>query len=572
MKTQRGLRALLSYLWHYRGWTLLGITGVVVADVAQLAVPFLSKTVIDSLDDTPPQVPTGPLFGILALAVLAYLSRCLWRYCLFGVARRCDIQIRQQIYARAVGLGLDYHAGHSTGQVMALATSDVSAVRMALAFAIMSAFDAVGYSLLSISALFAIDAQLAVWALLPFPILALMMRYLLKWNYQSWDRVQASIDELTEKSRESIAGMRVLRTLVQSDGDEAQFRKLTAEQYRRFMHFVRVDALYSPAILILSGSSMAILLAQGGAHVVEGRLTVGEFAAFASFLGQLTWPMIAAGWTLSLVQRGAASMDRILKLLDQEMEPVQPRLELPSAGGSLSVRNLTFTYPGGQQSALQDFDLDLPSGGSCGIVGEVGSGKSTLGRLLLRLYQPASGQIFLNGADVTEYNLAQLREQVAWVEQEAFLFSLSIADNLRLGKPTASLEELQAAAEEAELHQEVLSFPKGYDTLLGERGVTLSGGQRQRLCLARALLKEAPLLVLDDTLSAVDAETEQRILRRLAQRRGRQTLLVISHRISSVRDLDQIIVLEGGRMVARGTHQELLEKTGHYAELYRLQS
>lgn len=545
--------------------TGIGVLGLIVADAAQLGIPFLSQRVIDDLREGP---DTKIIGLIVVLACLAYAARCLWRYCLFGAARKCDIEIRRQIYQRAIHLDLTYHSRSSIGHLMALATSDVAAVRMALAFALMSSFDAVIYSLLSITALLRIDAGLAAVTLLPFPLLGFLMRYLMKWNYSTWDRVQQSIDELTEKSRESISGMRVLRTLVQDQGDAAEFRRITAEQHRRFMTFVKVDGVYSPTILFLSGISSALLLSVGGQHVVEGRLTVGEFAAFASFLGQLSWPMVAAGWTLSLVQRATASMDRILTLLDSQPEPEQA-LVGASFAGALEIRDLTFSYPNGVRPALLNLSAQVTAGGSLGLVGEVGSGKSTLTRLVQRLFEPPPGTIFLDGYDITELNLAQLRRQFAWVEQESFLFSATIEENLRLSGFEGDVQE---AARQAELHQEVLSFPEGYQTLLGERGVTLSGGQRQRLCLARALLKPAPVLLLDDTLSAVDADTEQRILAALAQLRGRQTLFIISHRVSSVRDCDEILVLEEGRVVQRGRHQQLLGEEGLYKRLYELQT
>lgn len=565
----RGLKALFGYLWSYRWTTACGVLGLLVADVAQLAVPFLCQQAIDRLQSRSGPI-TGLVYTVLALAVLAYLARCLWRYCLFGVARRCDVQIRRAIYQRSVGLTVQYHQSHSIGQIMALATSDVTAVRMALAFALMSAFDAVAYTVLSISALIKIDPQLALITLLPFPVMGLVMKFLLQWNYITWDRVQQSLDQLTEKSRESISGMRVLRSLVQRSGDCDDFHRITEEQYRRFMRFVVIDGLYSPSIIFLAGIASALLLSVGGGYVASGRMTVGEFTAFASFLGQLSWPMVAVGWTLSLVQRGAASMERILKLLDQQPEPVQPTQPLAGAG-SLRVQELTFQYPHAPQPALQNLSFEVKPGGSLGLVGEVGSGKSTLTRLLVRLYEPPQGRLWLDDRDISQLNLSQLRSQIGWVEQESFLFSASIEDNLRLGNPLASQQEVVEAARLAELHQEVMSFPQGYATLLGERGVTLSGGQKQRLCLARALLKAAPILVLDDTLSAVDADTEQRILGGLSRRKGNQTLLVISHRISAIRDLDEILVLHQGQVVQRGTHHQLLAQPGRYRELYDLQ-
>ncbi len=571
--SSRGIKALLGYLWRYRGTTLLGVVGLLVADVAQLSIPYLSKLVIDQLQFSPQQLRLGPTVSLMVgLAVLAYLARCLWRYCLFGVARRCDVEIRSQIYQRAVALSPEGHTDLSSGKILSLATSDVLAVRYALAFALMSTFDAVMYTLLSLSAMVHLNARLALYTLLPFPILALAMKYLLQWNYQLWDRVQSSLDEMTEKARESIAGMRVLRSMVQAEGDARDFHRHTHEVYRRFLRFVRVDGVYTPAITLLAGTSFTLLLAMGGADVAAGEMSIGDFAAFASFLGQLTWPMIAAAWTLSLVQRGSASMERILELLDRPPEPDQPAVEA-SESGHLRVEQLVYRYPqGGHRPALDGLSFEVLPGGSLGLVGEVGSGKSTLLRLWLRLYAPPRGGLWMDGHDVLDWNLNQLRQRVAWVEQESFLFSMTIAENLKLQQQHLSHEEVVAAAKLAELHDEVMSFPQGYDTLLGERGITLSGGQKQRLCLARALLKPAPFLVLDDTLSAVDADTERRILEGLKKRRSQQTLLVISHRISAVQELDEILVLEAGKVVQRGRHDELLQAQGLYRQLYELQS
>lgn len=566
----RGLKALVGLLWSHRLATLVGLLALMLADAAQVAVPLVSRQVIDGLG--PGQgPPTRALLIIVGLGLLAYLSRCLWRYCLFGAARKCDVALRQRIYEQALRLPQPYHATTTSGHLMSLATSDIMAVRMVLAFALMSAFDALAFGLMSVGAMFYIDAQLALWTLIPFPFLGFLMAYLLGWEYRSWDRVQESIDRLTEKARESLSGMKVLRSLVQAEGDCDDFRQQTGEQYRRFMAYIRVDALYSPSILVLAGSSSAILLGLGGRYVAEGRMSVGDFAAFASFLAQLTWPMIAVAWSLSLVQRGAASMERILSLLEQAPEPEQAEVPQPWPA-SLRASGLSYRYPSGQSQALEEVSFEIAEGASLGIVGEVGSGKSTLTRLLLRLYEPPAATLWLGDQDITQISLTQLRSRVAWVEQESFLFSQSIAENLRLGKPEATLEELEEVCRQAHLHAEILSFPKGYETMLGERGVTLSGGQKQRLCLARALLKPASVLVLDDTLSAVDGETEAAILEALRQRRGQQTCIVISHRVSSVRELDNILVLERGRVIQSGTHQQLLEQSGLYARLFQLQS
>jgi ATP-binding cassette, subfamily B, multidrug efflux pump len=376
---------------------------------------------------------------------------------------------------------------------------------------------------------------------------------------------------MTEKTRESVAGIRVLKAYAMLDGDAADFERHSGEYFRRFMRYTLVDALFHPLILFLAGSCLAILLGVGGYRVIAGRTTVGTFVALVSYLGMLTWPMIAAGWMLALQQRATASMERINAFLGRPPQRGTSGAGPELADASLRLQDLTFSYPGAEAPALLAVSAAVPPGGSLGVVGEIGSGKSTLVQLLTRLQDPPPGTLFLGGRDVLELPLDRLRQTLAYVPQEAFLFSETIADNLRLGKPNATGEELEAACRTAALHDEILGFPNGYETLLGERGITLSGGQKQRLCLARALLKGAPVLLLDDTLSAVDAEAERRILAALGEARQGRTTVLVSHRVSAVRDLDQIVVLSRGRVVQRGTHAELAAAPGYYHEMVELQ-
>ena len=338
------------------------------------------------------------------------------------------------------------------------------------------------------------------------------------------------------------------------------------------MRFVAVDAFFHPAILLVAGSCVAILLAVGGARVMDGSASLGSFVAFASYLGMLTWPMIAAGWMLTLVQRASASMDRINALLHTREEAGRRSgsADVPIKG-LIEVRALTFSYPGQPGPALRDLSFRTEAGGALGLGGEVGSGKSTVVQLLGRLYDPPAGTLFLDGRDVLDIPLDDLRRAIAYVPQEAFLFSDTIAENLRLAKADAADDELREVCSRAALHEEIQAFPRGYETLLGERGITLSGGQKQRLCLARALLKPAPILVLDDTLSAVDSRTERKILRELRSVAGIRTLVVISHRVSAVRDLDRILCLRRGAVIQAGTHAELSSVPGFYRDMVELQ-
>jgi ATP-binding cassette subfamily B multidrug efflux pump len=573
MKGQsKGYRALLRYLWLYRAYLGIGLLALLLSDSLQMTLPLITKQVVDHLSTS--KISHAYLIHqaliVLVLSFVCYWARYSWRYFMFTSARYSELDIRQRLFDRAVRLSAGYHGSTRTGELMALSTNDVTAVRMALAFGLMSSFDTVAYTAMGIGAMFHLDWKLTLWTLLPFPLLGLLIRWVLERTYVAFSDVQKSFENLTEKVRESIAGMRILRAYVQAPGDEREFERQTHQLYACNLKHVRYDGLYSPVILFLSGMSSSILLAVGGQQVIRGETTLGTFSAFSQYLAQLVWPMIAAGWTMSLVQRGAASMNRIQDLLDQEPEPVQPRLETPALG-KLEVRNLTFTYPQGEGPAVQNVSFALQPGASLGIVGQIGSGKSTLAQLALRLFDPPPGTVLVDGRDVLDYNLTELRERISWVSQEAFLFSESIEDNLRLSQPDAPFSELEAVARLASLHKEVLEFPQGYQTMLGERGVTLSGGQKQRLCLARALLKKAAIFVLDDTLSAVDAETEEAILAGLKGHLRGSTALVISHRISSVRDLAHILVLDHGRVVQRGEHADLIGHAGFYQDLYRLQ-
>ena len=572
-----GVKSILREFWTHRWKVVLGLACLLVVDAAQLAIPLVVKGVVDELAASS---ATGSFIArqaliLLGLACVVALFRFAWRHFFFSAARKVELDLRNRILNHAMGLSTRFFSGTRTGEVMALATNDVESVRQAIAMGFVAGFDASIYAVVAIAAMLWLDPVLALWTILPLPFLAALMGVSLQAIYNRWDRVQSSFEGLTEKVRESVSGIRVLRAYAQEEGDVEDFEARNRDYYGKYMRYVAVDAYFHPAILLLAGTCVAILLGVGGSRVMEGRTSIGAFVAFSSYLGMLTWPMIAAGWMLSLVQRAAASMDRINHLLqirdtEQRGDPRPPGLTSPIRG-RVEARNLTFSFPDQERAALSGVSFLLEPGESLGVVGQVGAGKSALAQLVCRLHDPPPGTLMVDGKDVLDLPLEALRRAVAYVPQEAFLFSDTIAENLRVARPGATHEEMERVCRLASLHGEILSFPRGYETLLGERGVTLSGGQKQRLCLARALLKEAPILVLDDTLSAVDADVERRILVGLSGAVQNRTLIVISHRVSAVRDLMRILCLEDGRVIQSGTHDELSAVPGFYQRMVELQ-
>lgn len=569
-----GVLSILKIFWAHRRNVGVGIVCLLITDGAQLSIPLVVRAVVDGITDrsvTSVQVGHMALL-LLGLALTVALFRFAWRHFFFSTARLAERDLRRRILDHALTLSSRFFTKTRTGEFLALASNDVESVREAIAMGFVAGFDASAFALFGLGAMFWLDPVLAALTILPLPLLAVIMALSLKALYVRWDAVQASFEDLTEKARESVAGVRVLRAYGREGEDAADFEKRNEDYFAKYLRYVRVDAFFHPAILLVAGTCVAVLLAAGGARVLGGQTSMGSFVAFASYLGMLTWPMIAAGWMLTLVQRASASMDRINALLQTSDEEGEARRAPDSPlKGSLQACGLTFSYPGQAVPALRDVSFEVAAGGSLGVVGEVGSGKSTVAQLLSRLYDPPPGALFVDGTDALELPLDYLRRGMAYVPQEPFLFSDTIAENLRVAKPDATAEEMRAACELAALDEEIETFPNGYETLLGERGITLSGGQKQRLCLARALLKPSPVLILDDTLSAVDADAERRILAGLKRVAGLRTLVVISHRVSAVRDLDGILCLQRGAAVQSGTHAELSRRPGFYRDMVELQ-
>lgn len=571
--SRRGLRRLLDLLMAHRRYTLGGLIGVILADTVQLTVPWVTKLVVDRLDAGTIAAPELLAWGgfVLFLGAVSFLSKRLWRLLILGASKRIEADLRRQLLDKTLALTMERARSTEAGKFMSLASNDIPAVGQALAFGMIAFFDSLFITGVAALLMLSLSPTLTAWAMVPFPLLGLFLVFSMRGVYTRWDQAQASLEVVTEKTRESLSGIRTLRSYVQQDGDIAAFEEKNQAYLRDMMAYVRVDATFSPLILLFAGSSSAVLLAVGGKLVLSGAISVGDLAAFTGYLAILTWPMIAAGWMLVLLQRGSASMDRLDEILGAESEPPANDEDV-LLEGPLEVRQLSFAYPNGRE-VLKSWSFSCEPGQVIGIVGPVGSGKSTLLRLLKALEPIPSGSIFLAGQDIAKLDKTLVRRLFAPVSQEPFLFSDTIANNLRLGNAAASEAELRRAVEVADLDSDLARFPLGLETELGERGVTLSGGQRQRAALARAWLKPSPFMLLDDTLSAVDTLTEQRILHHLKeqQKLHRRGLIVVSHRLSAVKEADLILVTRDGAIVDRGTHRELASRPGLYADLLRLQ-
>ena len=510
-----------------------------------------------------------------AAGVAIYFFRVGWRIRLYAAASRMGVELRQRLYARLAAQGPRFYQTRRTGDLMALATNDVDAVEMAAGEAMLAGFDGTLTLVLVVSTMaIGVDWRLAAVALLPFPFMAWSFAWISRHLH---DRSKEALDrfgDLNDHVQETFSGVRTLRALGLEERSSAVFAELAGKAADSAYWSQRWEARYEPAVGMTLVTSIVLSLAYGGWLVWHEELTIGQLTSFQLYLTQLIWPMFAAGWVMALWQRGRAAWGRLAAVLDEPLaidddgtlDKVEP--------GEIALRDVRFSYPGSNSPALDSLSLHIPAGSTLGLVGPTGSGKSTLLKLLLRQWMPQAGGIAWSGIGLSDYTLAALRAGIAWVPQEPILFSASVAENIALARPGATREEVRAVAELAAVHEDILRLPQGYDTPVGERGVTLSGGQRQRVAIARALLADAPLLLLDDALSAVDTETEHRILEHLRDQRLGRTVIVVSHRLSAVADADLIAVLRHGHLAERGTHEQLLAKgveQSWYAQQWRIQ-
>ena len=581
------LRTILPYFRPYRTGAVAGLALVVVTNLFAVAGPYLIKLSIDGLGD--PDVTMGRISTYaLLLVVAAFLGGAAkygMRELLNGLSRRIECDLRNDYFAHLLRLDAGFYGRTRTGDLMARATNDTQAVRMATGPAIMYAVNTFVSFLLTLGLMVWISPRLTVYALVPMVVLPPVVFMFARVIHRRFEKIQEQFSTLSTMVQENLTGMRIVRAYVQEDSQAHQFDELNREYMDRNMDLVKVAGLFHPILALFSGAAMVIVLWVGGLEVIAGRITTGDYVAFGIYVAYLIWPLIALGWVVNLFQRGSASMGRLNKIFETEpaVRPPENPVPLAEPRGAVEFRNVSFRYPGTERLVLEDISFSADPGQTVAVVGPTGSGKSTLVTLIPRIYDVTSGSVLVDGVDVRDLDSGELRSLIGMVPQDPFLFSATIEENIGLGigldlgaeEPGAEDEDpdevVLEAARVAQLHMAIEGFPKGWGTLLGERGVNLSGGQKQRTTLARAVARDPRILVLDDALSAVDTHTEARILDDLAHVMEGRTSFIISHRVSAVMNADLILVLDGGRMVERGRHTELMALGGTYAQLLHRQ-
>lgn len=572
------LRVFLDLMWYFRAhkWRYLaGVSILVLVAVLNLIPPLVVGRLVDDMRRhtlTAQQLARWVAL-LLALGIVVYFLRYLWRQLLFGAAVRLSAQLRAQLYHHFTRMGPAFFHQRRVGDLMAHATNDIQAVEDTATDGILTLVDSISTGgVVIITMVTTINWKLTLVALLPMPFLAWATSTYGTWLHERFLLAQAAFAALNEKVQENIAGIRVVKAFGQEKSEEQAFERVSSEAMRHNIAVAKVDALYDPTIQIMVALSFFLTLGVGSWFVLRGELTLGQLTSFTMYLGQLVWPMLAFGWLFNIVERGHASYDRIRALLSVDPDIVDaPDAKDVVPSGDVRYEVCQFVYPGSTRPALQDVVFTLRQGGTLGIVGKTGAGKTTLLRLLLREFDVTEGNIWIGPWPIREVRVAGLRQAIAYVPQDHFLFSATVADNIAFGRPGAPREEIERVARLAAVHEDIVRFPEGYDTVVGERGVTLSGGQKQRISIARALLMPAEILVLDDCLSAVDARTEVEILANLRAEREGKTTLIASHRLSAVEHADLILVLDHGRIIEQGTHEELLRTGGWYADMWERQ-
>ena len=578
------VRRLLPYMARYQRAFLLGLGCVLITTAVSLLAPWVLKLAIDDLTESVTRAKIGAYAGLLlAIACFGGVFRFLMRRIIIGASREIEFDLRSDFLGHLQRLPLSYFQQHRTGDLMSRATNDLSAVRMMVGPAVMYTASTLLIFVVAMGLMASIDGQLTLISLVPLPFVTFAVKYFGSAIHRRFERIQAQLSEMSAVVQEALAGVRVVRAYRQEPSEIDRFERANREYVARNRGLIGLQGMLYPSMTLLLGLSAMLVLWMGSRAVIQGRITIGEMVAFNAYLAMLAWPMIAFGWVTNLLQRGLASWKRMLEVFDaipSIQDPLVPlALGTGAAEGAIEFRDLSFAYGG--RVVLDRVSARIEPGQTVAIVGPTGSGKSTLLNLLARLHDPPPNTVFVGGRDVREVSLASLRGAIGFVPQEPFLFSDTIAENIAFGLrargsaapggEAAERAAIEAAASVARLDKDLPDFPRGYDTIVGERGITLSGGQKQRTAIARAVILDPSILILDDAFSAVDTYTEEEILGRLRQVMEARTSLIVSHRISTVRDADQILVLDRGRIVERGHHDELVAHDGLYAALYRKQ-
>ncbi len=571
----KSVRLILPFFRQYRMRLFIGFLSLLVVNGLQLVIPRIIKHAVDGLQNEGISSATLLHYGILIviLALTIALFRFGWRYMILGFSRHLEKDLRNWLFSHLLTLDRMYFQRSTTGEIMALATNDLAAVQLAGGMGLVAFADALVLSLAAFSFMAYIHPGLTLIVIVPMPLLALLTRFLSGRLHRHFKKVQEQFSRLTEFSRMSINSIRIIKAYTLEKKETERFEIMGREYVQDNLRLAKVQGTLFPVSGLIANTSMLLVLLFGGRLTIQGSITIGDFVAFTSYLFMLTWPMMALGWVTNLFQRGVTSLQRIQNVLDERpviVSPVRPH-PVPEKVDTITVKNLTFSYPNQSEPVLRNVSLEIQRG-ILGIVGRTGSGKTTLTHLLARLYPIDKGTIYWDGIDVNRFDLGEVRRKIALVPQDITVFSDTVRANITMGKPGAAREEVEAVAEAAAIHAEILELPQGYDTRIGEKGIKLSGGQRQRIALARALLSDRPVLIIDDGLSAVDIETEHEIIGAMRPFIRDRICIVVSHRLAPLVQADRLVVMDRGKIIAQGNHEYLLQSNKFYATIYEYQT
>jgi ATP-binding cassette subfamily B multidrug efflux pump len=585
----KNLSPLFPYLRKYRSTFVSGGLCVLCNNGIWILFPLIIRRAIDDLNlgVTRHKLLTYSLL-LLAVAGIKAIFQYLTRWILIGISREIEFDLRNDLFTHLERLSYSFYQRTRTGDIMARATNDLNAVRMLVGPGIMYTANTIVFTAGALIFMLSISPRLTLFAFAPLPIFSIVVQYFGARIHERFERIQAMFSDISARAQENFSGARLIRAYVQEEAEIESFERDNREYIARSLKLVRLMGMLWPTLETLLGVAVVIVLWVGGREVLQHRITVGSFVAFNTYMMQLTWPIIALGWVINIFQRGTASVLRIHNILSEQPEITDAAVPATNAPrdveGDIEFRNLTFHYGNtivaaerrngrshGDEEVLKGVSLHVPAGTSLAIVGPTGSGKSTLVSLIPRIYDAEPGMVLIDGRPIREFPLAVLRRNIGFVPQETFLFSDTIRENIAFGAINATEEDVRRAAETANIADEIETFPDGYNTLVGERGLTLSGGQKQRAAIARAVIRSPRILILDDALASVDTQTEDRILNHLREIMQGRTTIFISHRVSTVRNADRIAVLHDGQIVEYGTHDELIERDGYYTELYNKQ-